>query len=254
MTPPCIVQPVSTGCPWLHLLFSVSFVDLATGLLAQALYSWKPALDDLILSSDTGFLEHFSLLRANLPLLPTPCPQQESQLLPSKSPSQSFIGRVISPQAFLTGPLDKPEQLRPHGHTFNSQISGPPCEGKHLPHNLTLMDALHGRTRLQCPLQALPTALPRPHPPPSSPLALSSLLNHQTLWKSCLHMLSPHPHLLLTPQPTPNWIPFSPIHSFIHSSKSISTQHHILWVPRGKFLLLRSPAPSWSLSLMDTHF
>ena len=118
-------------------------MDLATGLLAQALYSWKPALDDLILSSDTGFLEHFSLLRANLPLLPTPCPQQESQLLPSKSPSQSFIGRVISPQAFLTGPLDKPEQLRPHGHTFNSQTSGPPCEGKHLPHNLTHMDALH---------------------------------------------------------------------------------------------------------------
>ena len=100
--PPCdcaLHRPTSLHrLPWLHLLDSVYFVHLATGLSAQPLYFWKPALSTTSsYPPDIGFLEPFSLLTANLPVLPAPCPQQESQLLPTKSPSQSCMGRVTSP-------------------------------------------------------------------------------------------------------------------------------------------------------------
>lgn len=105
-------------------------------------------------------LEYFPLLRAKLPPLRAPCSEQESQFLPSKSPSQSFLGRVISPQVFLTGPLDEPEQLRPHQRMFNSEPSALPVRDRHLSHKPTHAGTPHGHTHLQCPLQALPTALP----------------------------------------------------------------------------------------------
>lgn len=161
-----LLPAVPSLCPQAAPGFTFSplclFVDLAIGLLPQPFYSWIPALDDLILFPKHCFLEHISLLRARSHPLPVPHPQQKS--LPSKS--QIFIGRVISPSAFLTGPLNKPEQLKPTGTILTPRSPAPGCEGN--PH----MDALRGHTCLQCPPQALPTTLPGPHPLPA-PLYLS---------------------------------------------------------------------------------
>lgn len=169
------------GLPWLHLLDSVSFVHLAIGLLAQPLYFWKPALDNLILSprhrlSGTLFSPQS---KSSSPSCPSP---PAGITVPA---IKITLSELHGKSHFTLGLSDQPTgQTRASENTMGT-LSPPrspalPGRERHLPHKLAHVDIPHGHTRL--PVHPRPSySTPLSPPPPGQLPSISSLLNHQTL-------------------------------------------------------------------------
>ena len=174
--PPCdcaLHRPTSLHrLPWLHLLDSVYFVHLATGLSVQPLYFWKPALDNLILSprhwlSGTLFSPHSKSSCPSCPLPPAGITVAAIKITLSELHGKSH---------FTLGLPDQPSgQTRAIENTMGTlsthRSPALPVRDRHLPHKLAHADMPHGHTRL--PVHSRPSHSPPPSPPPPGQFPLS---------------------------------------------------------------------------------
>ena len=226
-------------------------MHLAIGLLAQPLYFWKPALDNLILSprhqlSGTLFSPQSKSSSSSCPSPPAGITVPAIKITLSELHGQSH---------FTLGLPDQPTgQTRASENTMGtlSPYRSPALPGRerHLPHKLAHVDIPHGHTPARPPQALLQHPL-EPTSPWPAPLYLLPLKPSNSLKELSTHALC-------TSSPSACSLTYSRLkfhsHQFIHSFIQQHTQHHIRWVSRGKFLWSRSPAHSQSLNPMDTHF